>query len=204
MSKQDSSDTRSNDKKTKREIMKENAWSEGKKPRWRQRSFIALLLSGAALLLIGALLGFLLSRQYQPASQATSALHTPDMHPTNSGAGSPQAQGNPPAVWPTKYKDTVKQGIAEQLNLSIAQIKEKVSRPQVSLFAVTTGQGFQSNEVLPLWLNVLQSAGNLMIKMRIWTPQQATDYWQYWNEQQESAAGQKNIDAALSHWFTES
>lgn len=184
--------------------MKENTWSEGKKQRRIQWSFPTLLLFGVVLLLVGALLGFFWSRQYQPASQGTTPLHTPHTHPANSVAGSPQAHGNPPAVWPTRYKDTVKQGIAEQLNLSSTQIKEKVSQPHVSLFEVTLQQGFQPNQVLPLWLNVLQSAGNLMIKVGTWTPQQADTYWQYWNDQQKSASGQKNMDAELSHWFTES
>ena len=136
-------------------------------------------------------------------SQGSTILSTPIAHPSISSVPeSPQANGTPP-TWPTKYKDAAKQEIATELNLSLAQIKDRVSQSQVSLFEVTTGQGFQPDQVLPLWLNVLQDAGNLMFKEGTWTRQQTDSYWQYWSNQQKSASGQKDMDAELSRWFTE-
>ena len=184
-------------------IMQNKELNKENKQQTAQWRFAALLLSGVVIILGSVLFALFWQMHGQQAPRGNTTL-APRETPTSIVApGSSQINGIPSA-WPAQYKDTTKQGIAEQLNLSIAQIKEKLSQPQVSLFEVTTEQGFQPNQVLPLWLNVLQSAGNLMIKVGTWTPPQAENYWHYWSNQQQSALGQKNMDAELSRWFTES
>jgi hypothetical protein len=185
------------------EIMEEKKWSEDNKRhtiRWR---FTTLLLGGMAILLVCVLLGlFWQMHGSQPVPRSNASFPPPATYPSNSASGSPQADGTP-AAWPTRYKDAAKQEIATELNLSLVQMKDRLSQPRVSLFEVMTEQGVQPDQVFPLWLNALQDAGNLMIKVGTWTPQQADSYWHYWNDHQKSALGQKNMDAELSRWFTE-
>lgn len=191
------------DTSTNGEIMKENKWSEDKTRQTRRWRFATLLLGGVVIILGGVLLVLFWQIHGQPVSYGNTTLHTPVIHPSNSVPGSPQTQGTP-AAWPTRYKDAAKQEIAIELNLSLVQMKDRLSQPHVSLFEVTTAQGVQPDQVFPLWLNALQDAGNLMIKVGTWTQQQADSYWHYWSDHQKSALGQKNMDAELSRWFTES
>ncbi|HEY0753191.1 MAG TPA: hypothetical protein VGD98_04460 [Ktedonobacteraceae bacterium] len=178
-----------------RKLSKDN---ERRMIRWR---FLALLLSGVVIILGSVLLVAFWQMHGQQISHSNATLATTETQTSNSTSGSSQINGAP-STWPAQYKNAAKQEIATELNLSIDQIKEKLSHPQVSLFEVTTGQGFQPNQVFPFWLNVLQDAGNFMIKTGTWTPQQAENYWDYWSNHQKSASEEKSMDAELSAWFT--
>ena len=176
-------------------MTQKNTYEEQKPAATRSR-FITVL-AFALIVVVGAVLLIVWQLNTHQAPQGHTTTIIPTRAPTT-----PATTSSIPSNWPDSYKNLVKQQIAQKLRLSESQIAAQLSQPQVALFNISVNQGIQRQQVIPLWLNALKSAGDQMVKDGTWTRQQADRDYQYWNSQQTTAVGEKFIDATISSWYT--
>ena len=176
-------------------LTQKNTYEEQKPAATRSRFIVVLAF--ALIVMVGAVLLIVWQVNTHQAPQGHTTTIIPAQAPPTSVATS-----STPSNWPVSYKNFVKQHIAQKLRLSESQITARLSQPQVALFNISVNQGIQPQRVIPLWLNVLKSAGDQMVKDGTWTRQQADQDYQYWNGEQTTAIGEKFIDATISSWYT--
>ena len=130
----------------------------------KKRFFLVALLGSFVLLIGGALLLWqVLTSQVSPAGQA-SVISTPTAEPTKTGPGDPQA-----------YYDAVKQYVAQQLHLSVAQIKAKLQAGTQTTNFVTLAeqQGIAPTQLRTILLEAEQRGHDVLVQGGYLTQQQS-------------------------------
>jgi hypothetical protein len=117
--------------------------------------------------------------------------------PGASSLSSPGTVRIPPP--PPLYYHTVEEQIAHWLRLTVAQIKRKL-HSETDLFYLASDQGVHDvpNEVPRHELAALQTASQTMVRIHVWTRQQADANMYYWRH-----VGAKLLTHTLSQWFRE-
>lgn len=127
----------------------------------RKRLLLVALLGGLVLLGGGALLALqVLGSQASSVGQA-GVVSTPSAEPTKSGPGDPQA-----------YYDAVKQYVAQQLQMSEAQIKAKLEAG-VQLITLAEQQGISDAQLRTILLEAEQKGHDVLVQLGYLTQQQS-------------------------------
>ncbi|HEX4206739.1 MAG TPA: hypothetical protein VHZ51_21575 [Ktedonobacteraceae bacterium] len=134
-------------------------------PQAGRKRFLLVAILGGCVLLVGAtlLLWQVFVSQASPAGQV-GAVSTPTAKPTKSGPGDPQA-----------YYDAVKQYVAQQLHMSVAQIKAKLQTggQTTNFITLAEQQGIAPAQLRTILLEAEQKGHAVLVQDGYLTQQQS-------------------------------
>jgi hypothetical protein len=130
----------------------------------RKRFLLVAMLGGCVLLVGATLLIWQVLAAQAPSAGQVGAVSTPTAEPTKSGPGDPQA-----------YYDAVKQYVAQQLHMSVAQIKAKLQAggPTTNFITLAEQQGIDDAQLRTILLDAEQKGHDVLVQKGYLTQQQS-------------------------------
>jgi hypothetical protein len=159
-------------------------------PRRSKWSLLSLLL--ACMIVVGGIL------VWQIAAHSGSSGGS-----TNSETSQP-AEGStsplmPPVPLTATYDEMVEQQVAQELNLTVAQVTAQLqAQPTPDLRGVGKQQGLAQDQLYQLVLSALQTVDNHQVTSGLWTEPQADEEMQYWSQQT-----QLSLLNGVASWFVQ-
>jgi hypothetical protein len=130
------------------------------------------------------------------------ARHTLDSGGGPSSTGSSPPIGissplTPPIPLTAVYDETAKEGVAQGLHLTVAQVTAKLQAdPVADLEKEAKPQGLAQDQLYALIVNALQIAGDHMVSTGVWTQPQANEEMQFWKNQNP-----QSLITEITSWF---
>jgi hypothetical protein len=164
----------------------ENAPVAPRRSKWSLRS---LLL--ACMIVVGGIL------VWQIAAHSGSSEGS-----TNSETSQPAVSTSPlmpPVPLTATYDEMVEQQVAQELNLTVAQVTAQLqAQPTPDLRRVGKQQGLAQDQLYQLVLSALQTVDNDQVSSGLWTEPQADEEMHYWSQQT-----QLSLLNGVASWFVQ-
>lgn len=154
------------------------------------------LLAGAALILLISLLLWQLHPLPTASSGASTAAGTTANATASTATTAKEGQPDPPIYW-----QTIEENIAQDLHLTVAQVKTRLQPPpgqrdSPGIVHVASEQGISETQLRVIEINAIQKGHDLLVRMGILTKQGSDE-----GMQRIRGWDQATLDDHVTGWF---